>query len=212
MLFFVSAVSLKPLKLFEETSYSCKPQEDDVIHKNHNYVLIIFGVISLWFVIVFTDILILLTPKKGRHLFYCRKTFLVNICPYLNQHHLPNRQWRFQQDLAFFSPVNKFTQYWPSFKIYYPNSVERIFSGTDLWTLFNIYSSIWSPFFSDDALVCLFVCLFVCFTSQVNSYGHCGTVSSPNHTFSWPVIRAHTFACNWQQPFLNESAEGGEWP
>ena len=23
-----------------------------------------------------------------------------------------------------------------------------------------------------------------------------------------PVIRAHTFACNWQQPFLNESAEG----
>ena len=29
----------------------------------------------------------------------------------------------------------------------------------------------------------LFVCLFVCFTSQVNSYGHCGTVSSPNHTF-----------------------------
>ena len=28
-----------------------------------------------------------------------------------------------------------------------------------------------------------FVCLFVCFTSQVNSYGHCGTVSSPNHTF-----------------------------
>ena len=25
--------------------------------------------------------------------------------------------------------------------------------------------------------------LFVCFTSQVNSYGHCGTVSSPNHTF-----------------------------
>ena len=24
---------------------------------------------------------------------------------------------------------------------------------------------------------------FCCFTSQVNSYGHCGTVSSPNHTF-----------------------------
>ena len=23
-----------------------------------------------------------------------------------------------------------------------------------------------------------------------------------------PVIRAHTFACNWQQPFLNKSAEG----
>ena len=26
---------------------------------------------------------------------------------------------------------------------------------------------------------------FCCFTSQVNSYGHCRTVSSPNHTFSW---------------------------
>ena len=25
--------------------------------------------------------------------------------------------------------------------------------------------------------------LFCCFTSQVNSYGHCETVSSPNHTF-----------------------------
>ena len=30
----------------------------------------------------------------------------------------------------------------------------------------------------------LFVCLFCWFTSQVNSYGHGGTVSSPNHTFS----------------------------
>ena len=29
----------------------------------------------------------------------------------------------------------------------------------------------------------LFVCSFCCFTSQVNSYGHCGIVSSPNHTF-----------------------------
>ena len=33
-----------------------------------------------------------------------------------------------------------------------------------------------------------FVCLFCCFTSQVNSYGHCGTVSSPNHTFSWASL------------------------
>ena len=30
-----------------------------------------------------------------------------------------------------------------------------------------------------------YVCMFSCFTSQVNSYGHCGTVSSLNHTFSW---------------------------
>ena len=29
------------------------------------------------------------------------------------------------------------------------------------------------------------VCWFCCFTSQVNSYGHCRRVSSPNHTFSW---------------------------
>ena len=58
-----------------------------------------------------------------------------------------------------------------------------------------------------------FFCLFCCFTSQVNSYGHGGTVSSPNHTFSWASLnklelRAHTFACNWQQSFLNDSAEG----
>ena len=45
--------------------------------------------------------------------------------------------------------------------------------------------------------------LFCCFTSQVNSYGHCGTVSSSNHTFSWAGLNkrltsncAHTFACN----------------
>ena len=31
----------------------------------------------------------------------------------------------------------------------------------------------------------LFFCLFSCFKSQVNSYGHGGMVSSPNHTFSW---------------------------
>ena len=35
--------------------------------------------------------------------------------------------------------------------------------------------------------------------------------TSPNHTFflgKLPVIWAHTFACNWQQPFFNKSAEG----
>ena len=35
---------------------------------------------------------------------------------------------------------------------------------------------------SYDNLVLVWFC---CFTSQVNSYGHCGSVSSPNHTFSW---------------------------
>ena len=37
-------------------------------------------------------------------------------------------------------------------------------------------------------LGCLFVCLFCFFTSKVNSYGHGGTVSSPNHTFSWASL------------------------
>ena len=30
----------------------------------------------------------------------------------------------------------------------------------------------------------ILICLLCCFTSQVNSYGHGETVSSPNHTFS----------------------------
>ena len=35
---------------------------------------------------------------------------------------------------------------------------------------------------------CLFVCLFCCFTSKFNSNGNGGTVSSPNHTFSWACL------------------------
>ena len=50
---------------------------------------------------------------------------------------------------------------------------------------------------------------------SVNSYGHVETVSSPNHTFSWAslikwltsTLHEHTFACNWQQPFLNQQKE-----
>ena len=34
---------------------------------------------------------------------------------------------------------------------------------------------------------------FLCFTSQVNSYGHGGTVSSPNHTFSWASLNKRNF-------------------
>ena len=34
----------------------------------------------------------------------------------------------------------------------------------------------------------LFVSLFYCFTSQVNSFGHYGMVSSSNHTFSWTSL------------------------
>ena len=52
-----------------------------------------------------------------------------------------------------------------------PHSSERLILGDGLLTYF-IH------------IICLFVC-FCCFTSHVNSYGHCGTVSSLNHTFSW---------------------------
>ena len=48
--------------------------------------------------------------------------------------------------------------------------------------------------------VCLFVLLLFV---PVNSYGHGGTVSSPNHTFSWAslnkrltILCTHTFTCN----------------
>ena len=52
---------------------------------------------------------------------------------------------------------------------------------------------------------------FCCFTSQVIAGRSVHlTTRFPGQawTSSLPVIRAHTFACNWQQPFLNESAEG----
>ena len=42
-------------------------------------------------------------------------------------------------------------------------------------------------FFLHVQIIC-FVCLFCCFMSQVNSYGHGGAVSSPNHTFSWASL------------------------
>ena len=36
----------------------------------------------------------------------------------------------------------------------------------------------------------LFACLFVClFILPINSYGHCWMVSSPNHTFSWEILK-----------------------
>ena len=34
----------------------------------------------------------------------------------------------------------------------------------------------------------ILVCLFCCFTSQVNSFGHGWTVSSPYHTFFWASL------------------------
>ena len=50
------------------------------------------------------------------------------------------------------------------------------------------------------------------FYIPVNSYGNVGMVSSPNYRpFSWASLNRRltsTFTCNWQQPFLNELAEG----
>ena len=58
-----------------------------------------------------------------------------------------------------------------------------------------------------------FVCLFgLILYFPVNSFGHVEMVSSPNHFFlSKLVLRAHTFSCNLQKPFLNQR-KGGEWP
>ena len=44
--------------------------------------------------------------------------------------------------------------------------------------------SIYQSLFKNIDTYVIFVC-FCCFTSHVNSYGHCGTVSSLNYTFSW---------------------------
>ena len=41
------------------------------------------------------------------------------------------------------------------------------------------------------AWTCCCCCLFCSFTSQVNSFGHGKTVSSPNHTFSWASLNKH---------------------
>ena len=35
----------------------------------------------------------------------------------------------------------------------------------------------------EHAICLISVCFVACFTSHVKSYGHCGVVSSPNHTF-----------------------------
>ena len=53
------------------------------------------------------------------------------------------------------------------------------------WALHPIESIYLNSFFLLDllAVLLLFVCLFCCLTSQVNSYGHGRTVSSPNHPF-----------------------------
>ena len=39
--------------------------------------------------------------------------------------------------------------------------------------------------FQKEAKLEIFVCFVALRPKSINSYGHCGTVSSPNHTFSW---------------------------
>ena len=64
---------------------------------------------------------------------------------------------------------------------------------------------------------CLFVC-FVCFVAlrpKSTAMVIAGRSVHLTTLFSWASLnkqltsnRAHTFACNWQQPFMNDSAEG----
>ena len=56
-------------------------------------------------------------------------------------------------------------------------------------------------------LYCLFVC-FCCFTSQVNSYGHGGMVSSTNHTFSWASLNKQlTSTSKWGIPLYSMNVQ-----
>ena len=64
----------------------------------------------------------------------------------------------------------------------------------------------------------LFVCLFVCLVAlrpKSTAMVIAGRSVHLTTLFSWVSLnkqftsnRAHTFACNWQQPFLNDSVEG----
>ena len=63
-------------------------------------------------------------------------------------------------------------------------------------------------------MICLFVC-FVALRPKSTAMVMAGrsvplTTLFPGQawTSSLPILRAHTFACNWQQPFLKDSAEG----
>ena len=65
-----------------------------------------------------------------------------------------------------------------------------------------------------DALFCLFVC-FVALHPKSTAMVIAGRSVHLTTLFSWASLnkqltsnRAHIFACNWQQPFMNDSAEG----
>ena len=61
----------------------------------------------------------------------------------------------------------------------------------------------------------MFVCLFVALRPKSTAMVIGGRSVHLTTLFSWASLnkqltsnRAHTFACNWQQPFMNDSAEG----
>ena len=73
-----------------------------------------------------------------------------------------------------------------------PDVTERLLPGTlrIKWNKTNLpvqlseITCLWQYIYLQTKEIDTFiVCLFCCFTSQVNSYGHCRTVSSPNHTY-----------------------------
>ena len=63
--------------------------------------------------------------------------------------------------------------------------------------------------------VCLFVCLFIALRPKSTAMVIAGRSVQLTNLISWASLnkqltnnRAHTFACNRQQPFMNDSAEG----
>ena len=68
----------------------------------------------------------------------------------------------------------------------------HVMTNTIFWEIsekyFKMSSAASFPSVNGNSSQSLFACLFCCFTFQVNSYGHGGTVSSHNQTFSWASL------------------------
>ena len=77
--------------------------------------------------------------------------------------------------------------HWERGRISAPEDTKKIPVGVHVLTIiqFCFYIFIFQISIQYSISYFVFVFCFCCFTSQVNSYGHCGTVSSPNHPFSW---------------------------
>ena len=76
------------------------------------------------------------------------------------------------------------------------------------------FCSQFSIFLPNLCIVCLFVC-FVALRPKSTVMVIAGRSVYLTTLFSWASLnkqltsnRAHTFACNWQKPFMNDSAEG----